>query len=74
MYQNGITRPSTRAPSALPSIQAPMGSRRSIGPTKTATANSTPTMTPTTVAVMTASVVSTGLPFWRCYISSSARF
>jgi hypothetical protein len=57
MYQNGITRPSTRAPSALASIQDPMGSRRSIGPTKTATANSTPTITPTMVAVTTASVV-----------------
>ena len=45
MYEHGITRPSTRAPSALASIQGPTGSRRSIGPTKTATANSTPTMT-----------------------------
>src|SRR5580700_3860908 len=55
MYQNGITRPSTRAPSALASIQGPTGSRRSIGPTKT--------MTPTTVAVMTASVVIMTTPF-----------
>src|SRR5215472_13403932 len=56
MYQNGITRPSTRPPAAVASIQDPTGSRRWIGLTKTATANSTPTMTPTTVAVMTASV------------------
>ena len=63
MYQNGITRPSTLAPSALASIQDPTGSRRSIGPAKTATENSTPTMTPTTVAVMTASVVSMATSF-----------
>src|ERR1700734_854221 len=63
MYQNGITRPSTRAPTALASIQGPTGSRRNIGPTKTATANSTPTMTPTTVAVMTARVVFMTTPF-----------
>src|SRR5580698_5294462 len=62
-YQNGITRPSTRAPSARASSEDPAGSRSRIGLTKTATANSTPTMTPTTVAVMTASVVSITFPF-----------
>jgi hypothetical protein len=40
-----------------------MGSRRWIGLKMTATANSTPTMTPVTVAVMTASVVIMTLPF-----------
>src|ERR1700733_11968023 len=57
-YQNGITRPRTRAPSARASSAGPAGSRSNIGLMKTATANSTPTMRPTTVVVTTASAVS----------------
>src|SRR5580693_4431091 len=60
-YQNGITRPRTRPPSARAWSAAPAGRRSSIGLTKTATANSTPTMMPTTVALMTASAVSMAL-------------
>ena len=64
MYQNGITRPSTRPPSARASSEDPAGSRSRIGLTKTATANSTPTMRPATVAVMTASAANMKLtPF-----------
>ena len=58
MHQNGITRPGTRAPSARASSAVPAGRRSMTGLTKTATANSTPAMTPTTVAVITASVAS----------------
>ena len=54
MYQNGIARPSTRPPSARAASDASAGRRNSIGLTTTATANSTPTMRPTTVAVTTA--------------------
>src|SRR5689334_5491859 len=61
-YQNGITRPSTRPPSARAASDAPDGSRRKMGLTKTATANSTPTMSPQTVAATTASVWTTTAP------------
>ncbi len=56
-YQNGITRPRTRPPSALASIDGPAGSRWKIGFTKTAIPNSTPTMMPKTVVVTMASAV-----------------
>src|SRR5699024_5919615 len=57
-YQTGITRPSIRAPCARPASPASVGKRRRIGLTTRATASSTPTMRPTTVAAMTASTTS----------------
>ena len=53
-YQNGIRRPSMRPPSARAARDAPTGRRNRIGLRTKATANSTPTMRPTTVAVTTA--------------------
>ena len=55
VYQNGITRPSTRAPSLRAARPAAPGSRSKIGLTNTATANSTPTISPTATTVTTAS-------------------
>ncbi len=54
MYQNGMTRPSTRAPSLWAATLLSSGSRSTIGLKNTATANSTPTITPTTTSVTAA--------------------